>query len=109
VCLRCMGIVTEARLEREKYGVAGARPQVVWPNGVLASAAVGIAIELLTPWFPGPSSVLLRLDGNSQELTRDNWHAAQANTTTCTHFPLDHVGDPFFRLDARDLPPTSQH
>jgi hypothetical protein len=27
---------------------AGGRPQVVWPNGVLASAALGIAFDLVT-------------------------------------------------------------
>lgn len=75
-CLRCMGIVTDASLAREQYGAAGELPQVVWPNGLLASAAVGFAVELLTPWFPGPSSALLRYEGNSQQLTRDGWHSA---------------------------------
>jgi hypothetical protein len=49
-CLRCMGIICDDVLERERYGAAGGRPQVVWPNGMLASAAVGIAVQLLTPW-----------------------------------------------------------
>jgi hypothetical protein len=41
-------------VEAEKYGAAGSRPQVVWPNGVLASTAVGLAVQLLTPWHPKP-------------------------------------------------------
>ena len=50
-CLRCCGVITDERLteEAKKYGAAGSRPQVVWPNGVLASTAVGLAVRLLTP------------------------------------------------------------
>jgi len=34
-CLRCFGVVTEDGLAQEakRYGAAGSRPQVVWPNG----------------------------------------------------------------------------
>jgi molybdopterin/thiamine biosynthesis adenylyltransferase len=55
-CLRCMGLVTDKLLEREaaKYGNAGGNPQVVWPNGVLASTAVGLSMQILTPWHPVP-------------------------------------------------------
>ncbi len=51
-CMKCFGFITEALLAREaeRYGAAGPRPQVVWPNGVLASAAVGTFIQLTTPW-----------------------------------------------------------
>src|SRR6185437_11827500 len=51
-CLRCLGIVTEEALEEEgrTYGDAGSKPQVVWPNGVLASTAVGLLMQLVTPW-----------------------------------------------------------
>ena len=51
-CMSCLEFLTEARLGREaaKYGAAGGKPQVVWPNGVLASTAVGIAVNLLTDW-----------------------------------------------------------
>jgi hypothetical protein len=43
-----MGFLTEEKLAEEaaRYGKAGARPQVIWPNGVLASAAVGLGVEL---------------------------------------------------------------
>jgi molybdopterin/thiamine biosynthesis adenylyltransferase len=96
-CLRCMKIVTEESLEREQYGAAGAMPQVVWPNGLLASAAVGIAVELLTPWFKGPRSVLLRFEGNSQELVRDRWLLSH-DADTCLHHLEANVGDAFFSL-----------
>ena len=48
LCMRCMGLLTEAKLAEEaaRYGKAGSRPQVVWPNGVLASTAVGLGVEL---------------------------------------------------------------
>jgi molybdopterin-synthase adenylyltransferase len=56
-CLHCCHFITDERLQREaeRYGAAGGRPQVVWPNGVLASTAVGFAVELLTPWDRSPS------------------------------------------------------
>lgn len=43
-CMRCYGFLNEFVLDEEakKYGVAGVRPQVIWPNGVLASTAVGV-------------------------------------------------------------------
>lgn len=48
ICMRCMGFLTDERLAQEaaRYGKAGPRPQVVWPNGVLASTAVGLAVIL---------------------------------------------------------------
>ena len=52
LCLRCFGIITEDVLAEEArtYGDAGGKPQVVWPNGVLASTAVGLLVQLVTPW-----------------------------------------------------------
>lgn len=51
-CMTCLGFLNEATLAREAgaYGDAGPRPQVVWSNGVLASTAIGIAVDLLTDW-----------------------------------------------------------
>jgi molybdopterin-synthase adenylyltransferase len=48
-CLRCMGIVDDRSLalEAQMYGAAGGRPQVVWPNGVLAALAVGCSCSSL--------------------------------------------------------------
>ena len=48
--LRCMAILTEESLKREaeQYGMAGSKPQAVWPNGVLASTAVSLFARLVT-------------------------------------------------------------
>jgi len=85
-CLRCMGIVTDAALAEEsrKYGAAGGRPQGVWSNGVLASLAVGLVVQMVTPWSrrakPG---AYLSYDGNSGLVTEAErfrcWSAS------CTH------------------------
>ena len=51
-CMKCLGFITPEKLAKEAqaYGAAGPKPQVVWPNGVLASTAVGLAVEALTGW-----------------------------------------------------------
>lgn len=51
-CMTCMGFLTAEKLAAEaaRYGSAGGRPQVVWPNGALASTAVGLAVDLVTGW-----------------------------------------------------------
>lgn len=55
-CLRCMGLVTDEALAQEarNYGAAGGKPQVVWPNGVLASTAVGLFTQLISLGMPAP-------------------------------------------------------
>jgi molybdopterin-synthase adenylyltransferase len=106
-CLRCMGLVTDKLLEREaaKYGNAGGNPQVVWPNGVLASAAVGLAMQLLSPWHPGPvETAFLEYDGNTGTITASARHA-QSLGRPCPHYPDDERGDPGF--DVGSLRPTS--
>jgi hypothetical protein len=52
LCLRCLGILTHYLLAREaaNYGVAGAKPQVIWPNSILASTAIGLLLQTITPW-----------------------------------------------------------
>ena len=101
-CLRCMGILSEERVAREAadYGAAGPRPQVVWPNGALASTAVGLMMQLVTPWFtPSQLTVLMEYDGNSQEIRRATAsdHLAAA---TCRHFQsATDLGDPWFAAD----------
>jgi molybdopterin-synthase adenylyltransferase len=51
-CMRCMGFLTDNLLAEEarRYGNVGGKPQVVWPNGTLASIAVGKFMSLVTPW-----------------------------------------------------------
>ena len=72
--LRCCGLITDERLEREaeQYGAAGGRPQVVWPNGVLASTAVGLLTQVVTPWYSkAPEFIYLDYDGNKGTVTRE--------------------------------------
>ncbi len=51
-CMWCFEFITDEELNKEDaaYGDAGHRPQVIWPNGILASTAVHIAMNLLTNW-----------------------------------------------------------
>lgn len=98
-CLRCMGIVTDEALAEEsrKYGAAGGRPQVVWSNGVLASLAVGLVLQLITPWSrrsrPG---AYLSYDGNSGLVVEAE--RFRRWTTSCTHYSPTAVGDMTFDI-----------
>jgi hypothetical protein len=98
-CMRCMGFITEERIakEAERYGAAGNRPQVIWPNGVLASTAVGIAVSLLTPWrIPQELVPFIEYDGNRHELRPSN-ALTVVRGRTCPHYGLSEVGDPFWK------------
>jgi hypothetical protein len=67
-CMQCLGFLNERTLteEAQRYGDAGDQPQVVWANGVLASNAVGIAIDLLTGWSGRTNDVeYLSYDGTA--------------------------------------------
>ena len=100
-CLRCCGLITDGRLKEEarRYGAAGGRPQVVWSNGVLASAATGLLTQLLTPWYPNPPSfVYLEYDGNRGTLSRSQ-RMKILEGQPCRHHPSDETGDP--RFDVR--------
>jgi hypothetical protein len=106
-CLRCCHLITHERLQREAegYGAAGSRPQVVWPNGVLASTAVGIAVELLTPWHRSPSSfVYIEYDGNRRKLSASHWMDALLDRT-CPHYPAAERGDAGFDMRAEGPSP----
>lgn len=97
-CMKCLGFLTEEKLQKEaeQYGAAGARPQVVWANGVLASIAVGLLVDLLTGWNGLPSGgEYLHFDGNTHLVSRSP--RLEFAPKTCLHFPLDEVGDPVFQ------------
>ena len=99
-CLRCCGLITDDRLRREaeKYGAAGGRPQVVWPNGALASAAVGLAVQLLSPWYPSPPLfAYLEYDGNRSTMVRSP-RVEMLIEAICPHHPLEEAGDPLFDI-----------
>lgn len=98
-CLRCMGVVRDSELAREQanYGDAGGRPQVVWPNGILASAAVGQFMALILPWGASVKpELLLEYDGNRQRLVESGKLRFLLNQP-CPHYPDGcQLGDPFF-------------
>ncbi len=96
-CMQCLGFLTEEKLmlEAKKYGDVGGRPQVVWPNAILASTAVGIVVDLITGWSKqSDKTVYLSYDGNNyslQEHIRLNYISS-----SCTHYPLSQVGLPAY-------------
>lgn len=99
-CLRCLGIVTEEGLKSEanNYGAAGSMPQVVWPNGVLASTAVGLCMQLITPWHGTSSgSAFLEYDGNTNTLKPAHILQVQRQRK-CRHYDEHEVGDPLFDI-----------
>lgn len=98
-CMFCLGFLTEERLAKQAalYGAAGGRPQVVWPNGVLASTAVGIAVDLVTGWtLQRDREVYLSYDGNTGEI-KPHVRLRYIERTSCDHFGFSDVGDPAFR------------
>jgi hypothetical protein len=98
LCMSCLGFLTEAKLAREaeQYGAAGPRPQVVWANGVLASSAVGIAIDLITNWtqsLDGP--VYLSYDSNTS-CVQPHKRLEYVKGLRCSHFSISQLGNPTF-------------
>lgn len=108
-CLRCCGLITDERLAEEagKYGAAGGAPQVVWPNGALASTAVGLMVQLLTPWHSKPVGfAYLVYDGNKGTMTQSARGSA-LQRVACRHHPADETGDPFFDIRTHLATPPS--
>jgi hypothetical protein len=99
-CLRCVGLLTEEKLaeEGQAYGTAGHRPQVIWPNGALASAALGVAVDLLTNWT-GKAAGLVYLEYRGSSHTIKPSHVGEALCReSCSHFPLSECGDPRVKM-----------
>jgi ThiF family len=97
-CMTCFGYLTEEKLtiEGKRYGKTGNRPQVVWPNGVLASSAVGIFIDLVSGWSKQMNrNIYLAYDGNTG-IVSDHIRL-RFTELNCTHYPLSEVGEPKFR------------
>jgi hypothetical protein len=70
-----MGLVTDEALAEEaaRYGAAGGKPQVVWPNGILASIAVGFFMKPVAPWETHKETpLLLEYDGDVQTVAQSN-------------------------------------
>jgi hypothetical protein len=94
-CMWCAAFLRNDVIGNEvaQYGAAGGRPQVVWPNGVLASVAVGLAVELITGFSRDRKNCeYLSFDGNSHILRR---HPRLGYAPKdCVHYPLKEMGDP---------------
>ncbi|MCX5842546.1 MAG: ThiF family adenylyltransferase [Deltaproteobacteria bacterium] len=96
-CMWCLGLLSNGKLanEAQDYGDTGPRPQVVWANGVLASTAVGIAIDLLTGWTQkSPDVVYLLYEGN-RGIFKPHTRLNEIDLSRqCPHHTLTNVGDP---------------
>ena len=97
-CMRCMGFLTDAKLQEEarRYGDAGSVPQVVWANGILASFAVGVGIELLTNWTQSELPPLFLTYDGRRGIVQSR-PILELVGPTCQHYPPDRVGDPVFK------------
>ena len=96
-CMKCTGFITEENLVKEAttYGDVGGRPQVVWPNGILASTAVGLAVDLVTGWSGIPKTYFYRVyDGRHNTLVEP---IQSLIPTSCTHYDAKQIGDPILR------------
>lgn len=90
-----MGFLNDDDLAAEaaEYGGAGPCPQVVWVNGVLASTAVGIAVDLVTEWSKELKLPVYLLYYANDGTVRPHPHLPQI-PVVCIHHELIHVGDP---------------
>jgi hypothetical protein len=98
-CMHCLWFLNEKVLgtEAAKYGDVGGVPQVVWGNGLLASAAIGLWLDLLTGWTdPVNRITYLSYDGNAGTLVPHSLFS-YAVGTDCPHYPLAEAGDPILK------------
>jgi hypothetical protein len=73
--------------------IVGARPQVVWPNSVLASTAVGLAVDLIANWTRKQRShAYLVYDG--KEGTVKDSVTLRNLTRPCSYYAASDVDDP---------------
>ena len=97
-CFRCMNFIrdTDVAAEESRYGNAGGAPQVIWSNGVLASTAVGLFVQMLTPWCPQQAnSHFMGYDGDASTLEQDT-RLAHVRNRLCVHYGASDLGDPFW-------------
>lgn len=92
-CMQCIGFITEAKLATEaaKYGNTGGNPQVVWSNGILASSAVGILVDLVFGWSGiKDRDVYISYDGNLGVLKENP--RLKHKPDKCKHFLIEQIG-----------------
>jgi len=94
-CMRCYDLINEAVLAKETlaYGDAGIRPQVVWPNSVLAGTAVGLAMNLLMNWTGKceEQPIYYEYDGNKGTIKPHL--KCNIPGKPCIHYKLENAGD----------------
>ncbi len=92
--MRCLGFLTDEKLTKdaERYGNAGARPQVVWPNGVLASTAVGLAVNLVTWWMGQNAGYAYFVYDGNESTVKEGPMLRNLKAVPCPHY--NDVGDP---------------
>lgn len=100
LCMWCLNFLRTELLDKEAqgYGQAGARPQVIWPNGVLASTAVGLFVQMILPWHKAvpAGSMMYDYDGNRHTIVVSPRIAALSGAT-CSHFgPIHDTGNPLW-------------
>lgn len=96
-CMKCMGFLNDENLalEAQRYGDAGDNAQVVWALGHLASAAVGVFVDLLTDWSGSLRDRVHQIyRGNEGTIKPDV--RLQYSQPNCLHYPLDQIGEPRF-------------
>ena len=95
-CLRCFGYLTDELFKKEigNYGAAGSRAQVSWPNSILASTAISVAMAKLLPWNSNLRPVpYLQYDGNLMQI-RPSSRLMYLRGITCPHYSSKPTDDP---------------
>lgn len=98
-CMFCFDFLNDSVLAQEgtRYGDAGGRPQVIWSNGVLASSAVGLAVDLLTGWSGRRRpAAYLSYDGDAC-LVGPHPQYQLRSSKGCIHYTSQDIGDPIWR------------
>jgi hypothetical protein len=97
MCMQCTGFLSDEKLgiEAAKYGDVGSRPQVVWSNGVLASSAIGVFVNIVTGWSKKSNeNVYFEYDGNLGFLREHP--RVRFSSVNCEHYFMENIGKPKF-------------
>lgn len=94
-CMRCYDFINERVLGQEvkKYGDAGIRPQVIWPNAILAGTAVGLAINLLTNWIEKGEEQIIYYEYDGNLGTIRPHVKCELRWMSCDHYRVENAGD----------------
>ena len=99
-CMRCFGFIRDELLQQEarRYGDAGERAQVIWPNAALASTAIAMAMSLLLSWHSRLTvAPYLIYDGNTLQIAPSP-RLQHLQELPCRHYALaQRTGDLVFR------------